>query len=105
MGRKVEKCTWDRYSCCSELARGASGEVGTVWLAGGEAGRGSRELGFVEKFPWSGLLTEVNFGSAACSVPQEVVRQHPNTHKAFSYLKPTECHSFLCSLFEVTKSL
>lgn len=89
----MEKCDWDRYSCCvlpswfeshnSELSLGAAEEAVTVWLPCGKVGRDSRQLWFLEKFPWSGLLTKVDFCSASCSVLQEVVRWYFTTHKVF----------------------
>lgn len=87
MDKKVEKYDWDIYSCCvlpsqfeshdSDLALGAAEEVQTAWLAGDKVGRNSKELWFMEKFPWSDLLMEVNFCSASCNMPQEVVGQYP----------------------------
>lgn len=44
-----------------------------IGLPDDKAGRDSREVWFIEKFPWSGLLTKVNFCSASCSVLPEVV--------------------------------
>lgn len=104
----MEKCDWDRYSCCvlpprfkshdSDLALAAAEEVETTWLAGDEVGRDSRELWFMEKFSWLDLLTKVNFCSASCNMPREVVMRYLATHKDFSYLKPAEYHSFFGDL-------
>lgn len=115
MDKKVEKCDWDRCSCCvlpsrfeshnSELSLGAAEEAETVWLPGDKVGRDSREVWFIEKFPWSGLLTKVDFCSASCSVLQEVVRWYLATHKVFSDLKPAGYQTFLWSFFEVTEAL
>lgn len=105
MDKKVEKCDWDRYSCCvlpsqfkshdSDLALGAAEEVETMWLAGDKIVRDSRELWFIEKLSRSDLLTKANFCSASCNMPQEDVTRYPATHKDFSYLKRAEYHRFL----------
>lgn len=68
MGKKVEKCDWDRHTFCvvpswfeshdSDLALGAAEVLESMWLAGDEVGRSSRELWLLENLlPCLHLLT------------------------------------------------